>query len=122
MDLDLEQLMLGVEALGTPCGPPAAGLLPHGAQPPPLAAANGHLTPPPAKRRRSLGERAQEARQAAAAAGLEALAQSPSPVGVLPAAGAAAESPCVQTRAKVGVLNPSHTLSSACAFRREPFW
>ena len=42
----------------------------------------------------------QEARQAAAAAGLEALAQSPSPAGV-PLGGACADSPSVQTRAKV---------------------
>lgn len=44
--------------------------------------------------------RKQEARQAAAAAGLEALAQSPSPAGV-PLGGAGADSPSVQTRAKV---------------------
>ncbi|KAK9840768.1 hypothetical protein WJX81_003418 [Elliptochloris bilobata] len=101
MDLDLEQLMLGTEALGTPAGPPGAtvALVPYAMSAPPHAAGNGHVTPPPAKRRRTLGEKAQEARQAAAAAGLEALAQSPSPAGV-PLAGAAAESPSVQTRAK----------------------
>jgi len=113
MDLDLEQLMLGADgALGTPLGPPCVGaaLLPLGAPPaahapPPLlppgaGAGGGHLTPPPAKRRRSLGERAQEAAAAAAAAGLEALAQSPSPAGVLPAAPAGSPSPTMHTRAK----------------------
>ena len=47
----------------------------------------------------------QEARQAAAAAGLEALAQSPSPAGV-PLGSVGADSPSVQTRAKVRPRNP----------------
>jgi hypothetical protein len=135
MDLDLEQLMLGADgALGTPLGPPCVGaaLLPLGAPPPAHAppplpppgagAGGGHLTPPPAKRRRSLGERAQEAAAAAAAAGLEALAQSPSPAGVLPAAPAGSPSPTMHTRAKARP-NPRRSVRSLrVRLRRGVLW
>ena len=64
MDLDLEQLMLGADALCTPGGPAgaAAALVPYAMGAPPPADGSCHLTPPPAKRRRTLGEKAQVCR------------------------------------------------------------
>ena len=61
MDLDLEALMLGADALCTPGGPPgaAAALVPYAMGAPHPADGGCHLTPPPAKRRRTLGEKAQ---------------------------------------------------------------